>query len=67
MQLRAKSLFRKQSVLQRYASSLVVGEHDSAALSAGTLSTITAASKIGGEVPHTYVVIFRWQASNLFS
>eukprot|EP00598_Pedospumella_elongata_P002824 CAMPEP_0184974218 /NCGR_PEP_ID=MMETSP1098-20130426/5755_1 /TAXON_ID=89044 /ORGANISM="Spumella elongata, Strain CCAP 955/1" /LENGTH=329 /DNA_ID=CAMNT_0027496763 /DNA_START=24 /DNA_END=1013 /DNA_ORIENTATION=- len=48
--LRAKTLLRRNSVLQRYASSLVVAEHDGAVLSAGTLSTITAASKIGGDI-----------------
>jgi hypothetical protein len=36
--------------VHRCASSLVIGEHDNSVLSAGTLSTITAASKIGGEV-----------------
>ncbi len=51
-QLRAKTLLRRNSVLQRYASSLVVAEHDGAVLSAGTLSTITAASKIGGDVSY---------------
>lgn len=34
----------------RAASSLVIAEHDGSAVSGGTLSTITAASKIGGDV-----------------
>merc|ERR1719487_2731735 len=50
MMLRTKQIFRKASTLQRWASSLVIAEHDSSAISAGTLSTITAASKIGGEI-----------------
>jgi len=43
-------LRRSSSSLGRYASSLVVAEHDAAGLSAGTLATITAASQIGGDV-----------------
>jgi hypothetical protein len=35
---------------KRLASCLVVSEHDQSVISPATLSTITAASKIGGEV-----------------
>lgn len=38
------------SQTKRLASCLVVSEHDQSVISPATLSTITAASKIGGEV-----------------
>ena len=34
----------------RFASSLVVIEHDGAAISPGALASVTAASKVGGDV-----------------
>ena len=34
----------------RNASTLVVAEHDGSAVSQGTLATVTAASKIGGDI-----------------
>merc|ERR1711972_64018 len=36
--------------IQRFASSLVVGEHSAEGLNPSTLSAITAASKVGGDV-----------------
>eukprot|EP00286_Rhodomonas_abbreviata_P028556 CAMPEP_0181302066 /NCGR_PEP_ID=MMETSP1101-20121128/7767_1 /TAXON_ID=46948 /ORGANISM="Rhodomonas abbreviata, Strain Caron Lab Isolate" /LENGTH=317 /DNA_ID=CAMNT_0023407429 /DNA_START=47 /DNA_END=1000 /DNA_ORIENTATION=+ len=48
--LAAKTFIRRSSALKRFASSLVVAEHDGSALTAGTLSTITAASQIGGDI-----------------
>lgn len=38
------------STARRFASSLIIAEHDNSVLSAGTLATVTAASKIGGQV-----------------
>merc|ERR1711896_46836 len=42
------SMFKR--VIQRAASSLVVGEHNADGLNSATLSTIAAAAKIGGDV-----------------
>lgn len=44
------SLGRGLTISCRNASTLVVAEHDGSSLSAGSLSTITAATQIGGDV-----------------
>lgn len=41
--------------LRRNASTLVVGEHDGAKLTQGTLACITAATKIGGGNVHLLI------------
>mmetsp|Transcript_22650 Transcript_22650/g.31042 ORF Transcript_22650/g.31042 Transcript_22650/m.31042 type:complete len:334 (-) Transcript_22650:211-1212(-) len=46
----SRNSFRIPSLNRKFSSCLVVGEHDSNQISPGTLSTITAASQIGGEV-----------------
>jgi len=43
-------VLRTRVISSRYASTLVVAEHDGATLSQGTLACITAAKKIGGNI-----------------
>lgn len=56
LSLSCKSFLKKLnpkslSIIQRFASNtLVIAEHDQTQLSAGTLSTLKAASKIGGNI-----------------
>ena len=40
----------QKSVFQRNASTLVLAEHDNQTVSPGTLNTISAAQKLGGDV-----------------
>ncbi|KAF6036356.1 ETFA [Bugula neritina] len=48
---RALTLHKQlNSLAQRFASTLVVCEHDNASLQASTLNTLTAASKVGGDI-----------------
>jgi hypothetical protein len=46
-----RDIFSRKFTASRFASTLVIAEHDGGKnLTAGTLSTINAASKIGGDV-----------------
>jgi electron transfer flavoprotein alpha subunit len=42
--------FFQFALLKRYNSTLVIAEHNNEKLASNTLNTITAASKIGGDV-----------------